>query len=373
MPLRPREDEIVVKERVFISMIDYMALDRERWETASVRRKLERVLFIYYQWVPGVPLRDLRVTDVVYWEPPDEVMAMFESDWRAVQRLVHQGRADEVSERLGVGLVAATKGPGGPPARTQPHSDVLASQRAWALKPSFLRSVLEVHRSGTRRIFEVQTTMEDRALRSLMRCTGLRVAAVEQSIGLSASGAKNRAARTFQRFVAVRAAVTHRELLDAGVDLRIVQCDESLMPYESLSFPAFRYQELIREDWEQSELLSRLDRFLFVPIVGGKGLGALGDCVVHTPFVWAPSESELTGMSVEWTRFRDEIEAGKALELTPSSRTHYLHVRPKGRDGLDTDPAPGVGPVVKKCFWFNRAFVAAILRRHSKPEGLRGG
>ena len=61
--------------------------------------------------------------------------------------------------------------------------------------------------------------------------------------------------------------------------------------------------------------------------------------------------------------FRDEIEAGKALDLTPASRTQFIHVRPKGRTALDTDPAPGIGPVVKKCFWFNRDFVAEILRR----------
>lgn len=76
-------------------------------------------------------------------------------------------------------------------------------------------------------------------------------------------------------------------------------------------------------------------------------------------------------MSREWTMFRDEIEAGKALRLTPASRTRYLHVRPKGRTALDTDPAPHVGPVVKKCFWFNRDFVAHILRGGDRPGWKR--
>jgi hypothetical protein len=67
-------------------------------------------------------------------------------------------------------------------------------------------------------------------------------------------------------------------------------------------------------------------------------------------------------MAREWMMFRQEVEAGKALTLTPASRTEYIHVRPKGRTGLDTDPAPVVGPVVKKCFWLNRRFVARIMR-----------
>jgi DNA mismatch repair protein MutH len=147
--------------------------------------------------------------------------------------------------------------------------------------------------------------------------------------------------------------------------LQVVQADHSLWPYEALSFPAFRFQELIREDWDQSELLSRLDRFLFVPIVGGKSLASVGDCVIRSPFIWRPSEAELSGMASEWTMYRNEIEAGKAPCLTPASKTRYMHVRPKGRTADDTDPAPIVGPVVKKCFWFNRPFVAEILRRGS--------
>jgi DNA mismatch repair protein MutH len=171
--------------------------------------------------------------------------------------------------------------------------------------------------------------------------------------------------------VARDALVPRADLADAGVDLRVVQVDDLLRPYEALSFPAFRYQELIREDWEDSELLSQLDRFMFVPIVGPRGLGAVGSCVIQRPIRWAPTEDELSAMSREWTMFRDEIEAGKARRLTPASRTRYLHVRPKGRNALDTDPAPHVGPVVKKCFWLNRDFVGRILRRGDEPAWKR--
>ena len=362
VPLRPRPDTLMVKERVYISIIDYHTLAGETWQTASVRRKVERILFVYYDWLPNAPLGDLKVADVVLWEPSAEVMRIFEADWRRIHELVRAGRAHEISEGDGSLLVAATKGPGGPPSRSQPASSILARQRAWALRPAFLRSVLESHRAGPRAAIEISTTLEDRALQALRRLAGKRVKDVEVELGLPASRAKHRAALVFQRAVATWAGCTHTELLDAGVDLRVVQADPSFMPYESLSFPAFRYQELIREDWTESELLSRLDRFLFVPIIGGKGLGEVGDCVVQAPFTWHPSETDLDLMEAEWTMFRDEIAAGRALSLTPRTRTQRLHVRPKGKDGLDTDPAPSVGPVVRKCFWFNLEFVADILR-----------
>jgi DNA mismatch repair protein MutH len=367
VPLRPREDELAIKERVYITMIDYHSLATEHWSSATIRRKLGHILFVYYQWLPTALLNELVVTDVAEWRPGDDVTRTFEADWRAVQQLVIAGRAQDISERLGVALVAATKGPGGPPSRSQPFSPVPAAQRAWALKPAFLKGVLEQHRGRSTRVFEVTTTLEDRAFRALAGRAGRRIVDVETDLGLAPSGAKHRAARVIERLVGRDALISRADLAGAGVDLRVVQVDDSMMPYEALSFPAFRYQELIREDWEESELLSRLDRFMFVPIVGHRGLAAVGSCVIRPPIRWAPTEDELCGMAREWTMFRDEIAVGKALRLTPASRTHYLHVRPKGRTALDTDPAPHVGPVVKKCFWFNRAFVARILRSGDQP------
>ena len=167
MPLRPRDDKILVKERVFISALDYHALETEASATASVRRKLSRILFVYYDWLPSAPLGDLFVSDVALWEPSGELLGVFEADWNAVRRLVRQGRAHEISESLGSVLVAATKGPGGPPSRTQPNSTELARRRAWALKPALVRGILEEHRSGRRLGVEVKTTLESGVVSAL--------------------------------------------------------------------------------------------------------------------------------------------------------------------------------------------------------------
>jgi DNA mismatch repair endonuclease MutH len=365
VPLRSRDNEIIVKERVYITMIDYVGLDSEEWVSSAAWHKLSSILFVYYEWLPMVALGDLRVTDVVLWNPSPSMNRTLESDWQGIKALVGQGRAEEISQSQGDVLMAATKGPGGPPRRRQPHSDVLVSSRAWALKPAFLRSILEAHRDRASRWSYSAAELIGKALIALRPFVERTVGDASRTLGLGPSDAKHRASQVFHNVLAERAGLTHADLGAAGIDLRVVQVDEAMQPYEALSFPAFRYQELIREDWEESELLSRLDRFLFVPIVGGKGLTALDSCIVHEPFSWAPSEAELVGIGAEWTMFRDEIEAGKAAELTPGSKTRYIHVRPKGRTRLDTDPAPGIGPVVKKCFWFNKAFVAGIMQLRS--------
>ena len=38
-----------------------------------------------------------------------------------------------------------------------------------------------------------------------------------------------------------------------GLTPRMTRVDGNLMPYEALSFPAFRYLELLEEIWEDSD------------------------------------------------------------------------------------------------------------------------
>ena len=198
-------------------MIDYHSLDREEWAWAAVRKKLDDILFVYYQWLPNAPLGRLVVTDIVRWQPDTAMIRVFEEDWLAVRRLVRAGRAEDVSESLGIALVAATKGAGGPPSRTQPHSIALVSQRAWALKPAFLKSVLERHRGAARRVFEVTTTLEDRALSAISQYVGQRIRDVEDSLGLAPSAAKHRASRVIELLVGLDASISRSEFADGGL------------------------------------------------------------------------------------------------------------------------------------------------------------
>jgi len=62
--------------------------------------------------------------------------------------------------------------------------------------------------------------------------------------------------------------------------------------------------------------------------------------------------------------YRDLIGAGHAADLPTSTQTRYVHVRPKAANKLDTDDAPIIGPVVRKCFCLNKQLVRALLLEH---------
>jgi DNA mismatch repair protein MutH len=155
-----------------------------------------------------------------------------------------------------------------------------------------------------------------------------------------------------------------REFAERGIETKTVPLSPAGMPYESMSFRGFRYRPLLEERWEDSDLLSCLNRLLIVPIIRDTRITPVGKQVFGRAFFWSPSDIELRGIRLEWATFRREILHGRAKELTPESQTRYIHVRPKARDGNDTDFAPIVGPVVKKCFWLNRDYVRRVVNQN---------
>lgn len=72
VPLKPgssRARSVRVKERTSVTMIDYATLVEERWANASVRKKLNAILFVYFVHekllTPETAL-DCRISDVVH-------------------------------------------------------------------------------------------------------------------------------------------------------------------------------------------------------------------------------------------------------------------------------------------------------------------
>lgn len=368
-----------VKERTVLSMIDYDALAAESWESASLRHKLDQILLVYYEWAAGVDIHDFRVVLTTLWSPDERQLAFMELDWLTVKEKVVRGEAHLISEGDGLILGAATKGADATTMRSQPYSTEPAMQRAWALKQSFTRTLYlelrtKVDYETLSETLQVRraAVFEQAILQHYQRFLGRTVGEVAREVGV-APGGKQYAARV------VRAALGQRhpekgirEFAELGIEVKIVRTNAAGMPYESMSFPAFRYRELIEEEWEDSDLLARLKRLLILPMVGPKGQDATDECVLRDPFFWSPDAEQLAGIRAEWEMYRDLVRDGHAANLPTGKQTRYIHVRPKAANRLDTDDAPFVGPLVRKCFWLNRHLVQHLLSECaslSRPAG----
>jgi hypothetical protein len=73
--------------------------------------------------------------------------------------------------------------------------------------------------------------------------------------------------------------------------------------------------------------------------------------------------------------FQSEVREGKAAyrrennrrvsNLTPGSKTNYIHLRPKSADGSVDDVDPKGNKTQKLCFWLNQSFVQRLLQERS--------
>lgn len=372
VPLKRSSRSVRSKERTSVTMIDYGALVEESWPTAKVRKKLQKILFVFYYHVDkGDPL-DTVIEETVLWTPESDLLPQLESDWSVVQRKVLEGLAHEISEGDGRVLGAATKGAGGGKLVDQPRNlAIRAKPRAWALKPSLTTWLYEKKRSGGMQIVALRDALklkptesfEDAVLRRLSVYEGKTLAQVAKALNVPLSKAKSGAAVLVRRAIGVlddKASI--QEFKERGIQIKIVPISPAGRPYEAMSFPKFNHMEVWKEEWEESDLLQQLDRMLIVPLVRDERKTPKEKQVWGRAFFWSPTADQLSGIEREWRNYGRRIQAGEGNRLPRSSQTKYIHVRPHARDSGDTEQAPRIGQVVKKCFWLNKAFIASIVR-----------
>jgi DNA mismatch repair protein MutH len=364
LPIRRAGKIFNTKERTVISMIDYLSIVEERWENASVRKKL-KILFVFFEHLHEAPKDRFPVLDFHLWTPDDRTNDLLRADWERVRQKVRHGLAHELSEGDGRIMGPCTKGVNARSRRRQPFSDIPAKPRAFALKPAFTLEIFRQVRSRPPRVTigGLPDDFENRMVTRFRPFVGRGIDDVADELAVARSNSKSYAAAVARRiFGGTSFKGEIREFAEMGLTPRIARVNDDLMPYEATSFPSFRYRELIQEEWMDSDLLSRVEYMLFIPVHGRTKATPQGDCTFGAPRFWRPSDPDLELMRREWELFRIEIERGRALKLTPASETTAIHVRPHGRNARDTDDAPGVGQVVKKSFWLNQPFVAEILR-----------
>jgi DNA mismatch repair protein MutH len=228
--------------------------------------------------------------------------------------------------------------------------------------------VVEIYSSivdPARLLRQVRATaeFERRQLQLLRTVEGESVRSLAAQLGVTQLGAKNAPATVLRKLLGLPSKGLPEDRSWSGLEVKTVPVTPDGWPHEHTSFPAFRHLEVADQEWEDSDLLARVSRILFIPLGRTDRRTPALDAVVGRSFFWSPSREELSGMRHEWEMFRDEIAAGRADRLPTARSTRYVHVRPKDVKARPSDPAPGGLTLTRKCFWLNRGFVATIIRR----------
>ena len=145
---------MTIKERTKVCSINYRKLIEEKWPSSHAKIKLNKILFVFYEYNKQQPIHS-KIVDYVIFNLENSDEPLIKSDWERTKKNVEEGNAHLLSESQNVILAASRSGAGKLPENKWPNQpnqtkSKKARQRAFSLKPSFTRTIwYEINNKGS--------------------------------------------------------------------------------------------------------------------------------------------------------------------------------------------------------------------------------
>jgi DNA mismatch repair protein MutH len=356
------------KERLSLNTIDFMEEYKKGWETSSFWKKNKRLLLIFYLYKKDLSVIDRKIKMAGIWDYPDEDLKIIRDDYQKIIDKIKSGEAHKISEGDTLYLGASTKGAGGGrDNRKQPFSNLPAKQRAFSLKRNYMDFVIDRWPDNKKRIdaepivknpeaYQSGETFEEYIIRQFNPYIGKSVNEIHDLYGISINPkAKNYFSIISKRILGVKSQKIE-EFEKANITLKTIRLNSSTnKPKEDISFPYFRYKEIIEEKWDSSTFRERLDKKFFFVIFK---YNDKKDLILKKVTFWnIPYDDLEIEVKRVWKETKKRILDKNANNLPKMSESPVCHVRPHARDSKDTNETHYGENLVKKSFWLNRSYV----------------
>lgn len=368
------------KERLVLNIINYMEEYKNTFETSSFWHKNENLNLMFYLWEEGVPRSDYKIIKHLLYTYPEEDILIIKQDWEVIVNKIRNGLAHEISEADTLYLGACTKGANKESVREQPFSDILAKQRAYCLKTSYMTNlvrtkVMDEYTESLISADELQNkTFEESLYDKIKSFIGKSKTELINKFGLNPKS-KDVIERIFAKMLGIKGKVNDTdEFQKANITCKTIRVNEDNTITESMSFPAFKYKEIILEEWETSTLRNTFseNKYLFV-IFKEKNNEFYFSGIKLWNMPLSILDNEVKSV---WDKTVEVIKSGNIVKSVGKTRkTNFpgmkengvAHVRPHGRDAKDVFELPVVDRLTgnktytKHCFWLNNKYIFRIL------------
>ncbi len=390
-PMKRQQKGLVSKERLVLGIIDYNEVPSKHFRIFS--DKNSHILIVFYLWSPDTDLYDYRILKVVDWTPSREDLRIIKEDWDVIEGYVQRGEAHLLSERHTKFLAACTKGAGhGGDMRTQPFSDIPAKQRALSFKQSYMTSLFNKSRDVSETVVDVSTIKEPDdstlfveewdegtgfeayILRRFNRFKGKSCKEIEEILGIDLDdGPKQYYSTLTLAMMGVKNKRRVKEFEEAGIKMKTVRLRKDGSSKESMSFPAFKYEELVEQSWETSDFYEQIDHEFFFPVFQFNTSNPAGESrkelTFKGAFFWSVPDKDFQTIGQVWEDTKEKVLREDFDHFVRSSDGRISHIRPHARNSNDTYPYNGK-QYVKRCFWFNDKYIADVVRRNLPDSGM---
>lgn len=381
------------KERLVLNMINYVEEVDKTFETSSFYKKNKRLLIWFYLWSKNLSPEYYKITAYDLFEFEHSIQYQtIKRDWNIIHKKIVDGKAHEISESDTTFLAACTKGANSSKLTIQPNSIIKAKPRAYSFKNSFMTRLYReiIHEIGPYSSFIsedewMKNPLEEVYKQKLSRFYGMSIGELKRFFNVK-SNAKSVVFLLVQKMLGLKGRESStQEMADAGIKLKTIRLRKNGTPYESMSFPAFNFLELLNTKWEESDIredfvdwklmffvfkdddkgVSRFNKIVFWNIPNSIVDGPIKDMFVMC------SELVKNGNVIKtFDPLTKQIKDNFPKETENRGGNGVCHVRPHGRVANDTfdlpypDKLTGITKYTKQCFWFNKKFIKKILEEN---------
>ncbi len=371
---------IRAKERLVCNIINYMTEYKLTFKTSSFWHKCETMLIMSYEHKKDVPKAEYSIDKAILFSFPMEDLVIIEQDWNKIISRIRSGEAHLLTEGDTLYLAACTKGANASSVRQQPFSPIPAKQRAYSLKSSYMTRILNAYVFGTKTDEHIikdwrelqHQSFEELIINRLSAYYGMTQMMLKNRFGVETS-AKSLNEILLSKMLGVEGKIAYTdEFQNASIVPKTIRIQQSGHIKESMSFPTFRFTEIIKEDWESSEFRNYLEPTKFMFVIFREN--ANGEYVFEKVFFWNIPAEDLEEVQRVWERTVQIIKDGVRIEydgrvyrnnLPKQSESRVAHVRPHARDMNDTYPLPDGRSMPKQCFWLNRSYIENVIAKES--------
>lgn len=377
-----KDNTLSAKERLVLNMIDYMTEYKNQFYASHFWFKNNKLEIIWYLHEDNKEKLNFKITNEVLLDLSiSEDLKQIEEDWNIIIEKIRSGKAHEISEADTMYLGACTKGANANSVRKQPFSDILAKNRAFCFKNSYMTQLVRKYIGDYTTVEKIlsnnEQTFKDFINNVINKYKGKTQKELMNNFNID-STAKNLNSILVSRMFGVKGNLSETdEFLKANIIPRTVRVEENGRIKESMPFPAFKYTEIVKQSWETSDLKEKLEstKYMFFVFKMKKG-----EYVFNGIKLWNMPELILENeVKTMWEKTFEIIKNGNIVKKIDDngyritnfpgmSENKVCHVRPHARDAKDTFPLPvadkltGQKDYTKHCFWLNNNYLEEILK-----------
>lgn len=380
---RIKGGKLSAKERLVLNVINFETEFKNEFKNGHFWYKNNKIQLLWYLWEDKKDKKDYKITHEKLLELSlSEDLKQIEEDWHYIINKIKEGKAHELSEADTMYLGACPKGANASSTREQPFSSIPAMQRAFCFKNSYMTQLVRKYIGDYSNVEKVlkgtSNTFSEFVNKVIDKYKGKTQNEIMQEFKID-STAKNINNMLVSRMFGVKSKLSEtEEFLKAKIIPKTIRIEENGRIKESISFPYFKFSDIIEQDWETCELREALETTKYMFFIFKM---ENNEYVFKGIKLWNMPEFDIeTSVMKMWKSTYNTIKNGnivKSIEngvrktnFVGMSENNVCHVRPHGRNAKDVctlpiaDKLTGATEYTKHCFWINNTYIREIFSEY---------